>query len=378
MKRTYIAILVFIFSGVFYSCKDQLDIKNPNQPEFTAIETESGIISFAQGGVYVNGFKELKYYDGVPGYFWSGAIGFHELMGDVVGEEAANLYGNQIGAPEYVVLDNGSKVNNPNSPTKQIDLLRQANINANAGQNPIFYEWAYMYNLNNACNVVLDIVDKVTFSGDADTRRNTLKAWAYWWKGYAYSRIGSIYYAGLIVNEVNGKEIAGTNGNYVTKEQMIAEANSNFDQAAAILNTLNNNADYQAVLAKLIPDFNQVGKGGLLAPNMWKRNINTMKARNILVNTTVKNMTAARWNEILTLTNNGINPNDKVFTGRSNESGDFLASNSGTVAAKATGNPTGGATYKISERLIQDIKTEDRIMENNIDLLKDKSGNETI
>jgi hypothetical protein len=360
MKRIAVYLYILILSGTVLSCKDQLDIQNPNQPGLASARTESGIISLAQGGVYVNGFKELKFYDGVPGYFWSGAIGFHELMGDVIGEEAANQFGNQVGAPEYVLLDDGTRVANPNSPVQQIALLRQANVNANDQQNLVFYEWGYMYGLNNAMNTVLSSLEQATFSGEAETKKNTVRAWAYWWKGYAYSRIGSLYYAGLINNEPNK-----TNGNYVTKEQIIAEANTNFDNAAAILASIGNSADYQSTVGKLIPDFNQVGKGGILTPDMWIRNINTMKARNILVNTPVKDMTAAQWNEILTLTTNGIQENDKVFTGRSNERGDFLAANTGTVVAKATGNPGGGITYKISERLIQDFKPEDKRLENN-------------
>jgi hypothetical protein len=364
MKRIHILITTLAFSGILFSCKDELDVQNPNQPGLATAQTESGVISLAQGGVYVNGFKELKYYDGVPGHFWSGAIGFHELMGDIVGEEAANVFGNQIGAPEYVILDNGTRVMNPNSPTKQIDLIRQANVNANAGQNTLFYEWGYMYNLNNACNNVLDLVDKVTFTGDAETKRNTIKAWAHWWKGFAYSRIGSLYYAGLINNAANS-----TNGNYVTKEAMIAEANANFDNAAGLLRTLPSLTDYQSTLQRLIPDFNESGKGGVLTPDMWIRNINTMKARNLLVNTPVKSMTIAQWNEILTLTNDGVKADDKVFTGRTDGNGDFLAANSGTVAAKATGNPSGGATYKISERFIQDFKPGDKRLENNFAVL---------
>jgi hypothetical protein len=54
-----------------------------------------------------------------------------------------------------------------------------------------------------------------------------------------------------------------------------------------------------------------------------------------------------------------------VFTGRSNENGDFLSPSAGTVAAKATGNPGSGTTYKISERLIQEYKPGDKRLENN-------------
>ncbi len=41
---------------------------------------------------------------------------------------------------------------------------------------------------------------------------------------------------------------------------------------------------YEVLLAKLIPSFCQVGHGGVLTPDMWHRNINTMLARNILTN----------------------------------------------------------------------------------------------
>jgi hypothetical protein len=364
MKQFNNYIFIFFLCGLLFSCKEQLDVQNPNQPGLPSAQTESGIIALAQGGVYVNGFKELKYYDAVPGYFWSGAIGIHEAMGDVIGEEAANLYGNQMGAPDYVILDDGQKVLNPGSPSEQISLIRQINVNANAGQNPLFYEWGYMYGLNNAMNRVLELADQVTYTGDAQTKQNTVKAWAYWWKGFAYARIGSIYYAGLINNKSNS-----TNGNYVTKEQIIAESNANFDQAASLLSNLSGNDAYISVVNALIPDFNQVGKGGIIMPDMWKRNINTMKARNLLVNTPAKSMTASQWNEILTLTNDGIKPDDKVFTGRSNENGDLLSPASGTVAAKATGNPGSGITYKISERLVQEFKPGDKRLENNFELL---------
>src|SRR5688572_21220164 len=187
MKHLYISILSISFVGISFSCKDDLDIKNPNQPTLESAATEQGVISLAQGGVYVNGFKELKYYDGVPGYFWTGAMGFHELMGDVIGEEAANIYGNQIGCPQYVILDNGTKVLNPNSPNTQLGLLRLINVNANAGQNTLFYEWAYMYSMNNAMNNVLSLVENVEFTDPAETKKSVVKAWAYWWKGYAYS-----------------------------------------------------------------------------------------------------------------------------------------------------------------------------------------------
>ena len=361
MKKIQLIVAATLVS-LALSCKEQLDVKNPNQPTVSSASTENGIINLAQGGAYVNGFREIKanLYDGVPGYFWSGAMGTHALMADVVGEEAANQFGNQIGAPNYVILDDGTKVLNPNAPNTQIALIRQVNVNANQGANPLFHEWWYMYSLNSQMNKVLDLSEQVPFSGDAKVKKATVQAWAYWWKGYAYAHIGSIYYAGVINNAING-----TNGNYVSKEKIIDESNANLDKATALLTGIGTSADYTSVITKLIPDFNQVGKGGPPTTEMWKHNISTLKARNLLANTTASAMTAAQWAQVLTLANAGITASDNVFTGRSNINGDFLAPQTGTVAAKSTGNPSGGATYKISERLIQDFKPGDKRLENN-------------
>lgn len=361
MKKIQVAVAILVL-GFAVSCKEQLDVKNPNQPTVSSANTESGITNLAQGGAYVNGFREIKtdLYDGIPGYFWSGAVGIHELMGDVIGEEAANVFGNQIGAPDYVILDDGTKVVNPNAPNTQIALIRQVNVNANQGANPLFHEWWYMYSLNSQMNKVLDLSEQVTFTGDAKAKKATIQAWAYWWKGYAYSRLGSIYYAGVINNAANG-----TNGNFVSKEKLIEEANSNLDKATALLTGIGSSADYTNLMTQLIPNFNQVGKGLVPTTDMWKHNISSLKARNLLVNTTTKTMTAAQWAQVLALANSGITATDNVFTGRSNTSGDFLAPQTGTVAAKATGDPSGGATYKISERLIQDFKAGDKRLANN-------------
>jgi hypothetical protein len=359
-----IFLLLIICTTWLAACKKQLDVKNPNKPNPETLKTEFGIIAYGMGGVYNNGFKTLKYSDGVIGEFFSGVWGFHEMMGDVIGMEAANVYANQLSTPDKVTLDNGSVVLSPAPPNKQIQLLRDVNQNSTAGSNPVYYEWAYMYSLNNVCNTILETADIVSFTGDGPSKVNTIKAWAYWWKGYAYARIGSIYYAGLIRDSsllINPKPV----GSYVSKEAIIAESNSNFDKAIQILNAQANNDAYKEVLGSLIPSFNQVGKGGILTPAMWVRNCNTMKARNLLVNKTLSSMTAADWSTILTLTNAGIQKDDMVFTGRSNANSDFLTTSGGTVAARSTSSSPGGNTYKVSERLLQDFPAGDKRKQNN-------------
>lgn len=355
-------VATLLIMGV--SCKKQLDVKNNNQPNPSTLQTENGIIAFGQGGVYQNGFRSTKYGDGVIGEaFFSFVNGYHSLLGDETGIEAANVYANQVGCPDKVTLDNGSIVLNPGTPNRSTLVIREKNLNASAGANPLYYEWAWMYALNNAANIVLENTDVVVFSGDAATKKAVLKAWAYWWKGFAYSRIGSMYYAGLIRNNSN-LTLNIAEGNYVTAAAVITESNSNYDKAATILNALTVNATYTATMAKLIPDFCQVGKGIPPTPAMWVRNINTMKARNILVNKTTAAMTATEWTNILTLTNSGMQPGDYTFTARSNSTSDIMTTGGGTIASKSAGT-AGSNTYKVSERLVQDYRTGDQRKANN-------------
>lgn len=357
MKKLNLLKYIFILT-IIAGCKKELDVKNPNQPTPSSAASESGIISLAQGTILYNGFVGVKYADGVYGPFWSGAIGFHEIMGDVVLAEAANAFINQIGAPEKVTYDDGTSRTNPNAPNTQRALFKLANSNGNLGSNPLYYEWAFMYNMINGANNTLSLVANTPFTTAAATKKSIIEAWAYFWKGYAYSRIGSIYYAGIINNE-----ISGTNGNYVTKEKIIEEANTNFDKAIAILNTLSSSSDYTNFMIRLIPSSSQVGLGGVLSPLMWVRNINTLKARNILVNTTIDKMTSAQWSAILALTNTGITSTDKIFTGRTDANGDFIGN---TVSAKSQNPSAGGNTYKLSERWIQEFKAGDQRFANNV------------
>ena len=354
MKYSKLTYLI-LASGLFLiGCKKDLAIQNPNNPTPESVNSETGILSYASGGIYVNGFKAVKYTDGVYGPFWSGAIGFHELMADVVGADAANAFINQLGCPEKVVHDDATVVTNPNSPNKQIALIRQANTNQSAGNNFLYYEWAYMYNLISSCNLLIEKADGVSFVGDAASKKAAIKAWAYWWKGFAYSRIGSIYYAGLI-NDLYQQ----TSGNYVTKEAIITEANSNLDKAVQAATGAPSATEFTATWAKIIPAFNQVGLGGAPTPAMLGRNVSTMKARNLLVNKTTAAMTATDWAAVITLTNAGITTTDNIFTIRTDARGDLFTATQ-LVMGRTQSNIPGGATYKLSERWVQEFKTGDQ------------------
>jgi len=363
MKNIKITALSFLLlAGTVMSCKDQLDIQNPNQPTPATAASETGILGLAQGAIYKNGFTSAgnKYYDGVVGAFYNGVVGIHELMGDIVAAEAANTYMNNLSAPDMVILDNGTQVPNPNNPPLQKTLLRAVNTNSQQGGNPGFHEWAMMYQLNNSCNTILEAVEKTTFSGDAAAKKNAIKAWAYLWKGYAYSRIGSMYYAGLIINTASV-----TNSTYVSKEAMITEANANYDKAAAAVSASGNTAAFTDIITALIPDFFQNDKGAVPTSAQWTKNINTLKARNILVNTPTASMTAAQWDAILSLANAGVGASDPVFAANTNANGDIFGASNYNVAARAVGSNASGGSYKISERLIQDFNAGDQRLAQN-------------
>ena len=368
MKKITIAFGLVLL--IVVSCKKELNILDTNNPSPSAAASEAGVISLAQGSIYKNGFYDLKYSDGVYGRFWAGATGFHEMMGDIIGVEAANAYINQIGCPNKVTLDNSSVVLNPSAINTQYALLRSVNVNSQSGGNPTYYEWAYMYNMVVASNTVLNLAGKSTYTTEGATKKATIQAWAYFWKGYAYARIGSIYYAGIKQNATF--EDQSTNGNYVSKESIIAESNTMFDNAATQLAAVTSTTAYNEVLGKLIPSFLQTGKGGIFSKTEFLRNISTMKARNILVNTPIASMSAAQWSSILTLTTNGIKSTDLIFTGRTDANGDFLGT---TIADKVASSATATGTYKLSERWIQDFKAGDQRFANNIRSLSPGIGN---
>jgi len=378
MNKTKYALILFcaiLLLGTA-ACKKDLNVGNPNEPTIESnVNSETGIISLAVGAVYINGFKNGD--DWLGNSYFSLPYGYSELLGDVVGAEASNQLISTMSIPEYFILDNNTKVTTTGG---NISLLRANNSRAQTGSgyNPLYYQWLNMYALNNACNQVLSLVDKISFSGDAATKANTIKAWCYWWKGYAYAAIGSMYYSGLIVNEY------GVNSNnYVAKEAIISESDKYFNMAAGLLGTgISTAADYTAVLKQLIPSFCQVGNGGVLTTAMWIRNINTMLARNILVNklapfvngnpdasiakssTTV--MTTADWNKVLTLATSGIQKGDYVFTGRSVAANGFFTASGGTAASLTTGVNT-ASTFRITERFIQNFKSGDQRLANNFD-----------
>jgi len=373
-KYIYFAVVAMMVAGT--ACKKQLNVGNPNQPTLASnVSTEAGLVAFVQGSTFTDGFVNG---DGWLGdTYFSLVYGFQDLLGDATGADVANQQVDVISRPDLVTTETNFQV--PNT-SPQIASLRGYNTRASsgAGNNPFYYQWLNMYALNNACNVILGIVPTISFSGDATSRANTVKAWCYWWKGYAYAAVGTMYYSGLIVDTA-GK----TNSNYLVHDSLIARSNYYLNLAASTISGISSAGDYATILGELIPSDFQLGSlGSVPTQAQWVRNINTMLARNILlnhlnpfvngvVNSTIKTstitpMASADWQSVLSLATSGIQNGDPVFTGSSSATNSVFSPTGGNVAVNTTG-PNSGTIFKISERLIQDYNTGDQRLPNNFD-----------
>ncbi|TDE11996.1 RagB/SusD family nutrient uptake outer membrane protein [Dyadobacter psychrotolerans] len=361
-KFIWVLMIAFVMGGNF-ACKDQLEVGNPNSPTLSAnVTSVSGLSSLAQGVVYRDGFYDGD--DWLGNSYFSLPYGYQELLGDMVGAiTALNQNINRIGQANYFTLPDGTKVE---TAISNVTEMRDNNTRARTGSgyNATYYQWLNMYALNNGCNQVLTLIPTIT--SDASTKA-TFEAWCYWWKGYAYASIGSMYYSGLIIDE-----FGATSSNYVTQDAVIERSNYYFKLAATTLDGVSDQSTYSNILTSLIPAFTQTGNGGVPSVAVWKRNVNTMLARNILVNhlapfvngnpsatitgATIPKMTAANWQEVLKLATNGIQQGDVVFTGRSLSTNGFFTAGGGTAASLSVGP---SPTFHISERFVQNFKAGD-------------------
>jgi len=385
MNKIKILYLGFFAALVMFStsCQKELEVGNPNAPTLVGnVTEENGLTKLAQGGIYLNG---LSYGDGWLGdSYFSLPRGYHEEMGDIIGGgEGSNNQITTIPSPEWIKLNGAAStaattLTNP-SPNPAIIRAYNSRAATAQGNNALMYEWMNMYAMQQACNNVIALADKVTYTGDKATKIATIKAWAYFWKGWAYAQIGTMYIAG-IVTDTAGQ----TSNNYVSHDAIIARSNYYYDLAVTTLGSASNTADYTATLGKLIPESSQVGNGQLMTKEMWARNVNTLKARNILLNkmstfvngvagvTISKNsftgvMTTADWNSVLTLTANGVKSTDYVLTGRTSDLNNWFGVSGGTASALATNKASSG-TFKISERFVQDFADGDKRKASNFKL----------
>ncbi len=305
MKKIIFSLLAL--SLLFTSCdKESLELTNPNEPGLEVLTSEQGL-SKAGLGVY-NSFRDVNGF-----YFIWFAFTGHNIMGDMTATSVGNFgfrWANQVSS---VTKSDGTVVLPPTggSQATELDIRNSRDYGAD---NVYAHEWIPMYSLISTCNLMLPNIEKSSVN---DATKKAYKVWFLWWKGYAYSRIGSLYEKALIVNSFGEK-----NTNYVSNSLIIAEAKRNFDAAKEILVTIpSDDITFNSVMQKVIPSQMQVeeGNGGVISSDMFIRNINTYLARNILVNKYAKDLTSAELNEIKVLTKDGILSTDNIFTIRTTD-----------------------------------------------------------
>lgn len=350
MKYKLIVLLI-LGSFLITSCKkENLQLVNPNEPTpELSLKSEAGLTNFALGiiqrqlGNVVNaGVTNLKIVADIH----------HSIMGDEMFCPYGNYGWRWADQVHKITLPNGQVVTNPFGVPQKVSI--QGFNSRQAGDRNVFqFEWAFAYFYISQANILLDALNspELVLSGDAATKKGLLQAWALWWKGYAYSRLGSIYIAGVINNSTDGT----TSNEYVTSTDLIAEANKILDEAATVLAGLTDNATYQTLFKAIVPSFNV--PDNVVTPTMWTRHINTLKARNFLVNKKVVNMTPADWNTVLSLTSTGLQITDYVF-----RQGMTLDGNNDVTGSFFHPFILVGTTQEftfVSERLIQEYKAGD-------------------
>ena len=347
-KMRYFFFAAFTLVVIGSSCKkSSLELVNPNRPGEGALQSEEGARRFALGIYNKPGLN----------YWWL-ALANHDIMGDSYYIPWGNFGWRWVNQATSITLSNGTVLTPPQGGEQKAEL--KARNNRSFGDDNAFrHEWQSMYFVNNQANVLLSSLEGISFSGDAAIKRRALKAWSYFWKGMAYSRIGSMYVAGVINETPN--QFSST---FVSSDRMVQEGNANFDKAITELTGIaDNNADFTAIISGVIPDFTKVGSGGNLTAMQFIRLMNTYKARNMLVNKRPAQLTSADWASIISLTNNGIRQEDRILTIRSAAENDFVS-----ITAWAPWRLLNGWAF-VSERLVQDFKPGDARFTRNIETL---------
>jgi hypothetical protein len=353
----FFAFIVFTF--LLIGCKkSSLNIINSNAPTSYSLTTENGIKSFALG-IINKQFGNVENIGKVN--LFVVALTQHSLMGDELFSPYGNFgfrWANQVYSIQPPVST--APVINPFG-ISQLTSLQGFN-NREAGQQNVFlYEWNFAYNYITQSNQLLAAINNpaLTLQGslsEINTKKAVLKAWAYWWKGFAYSRIGSIYLAGLKVDEAGS-----TTNDYVSHDKIILEANTNFDLAISSLDGISADEMYIQTFKSITPSYNL--PENVIEPNMWIHIINTLKARNLLVNKKFSEMNASDWNNILSYTENGVSANDHVFMQGMTVDGTNDAS--GGYFHPFVLNGTMQEFTFVSERLMQEFHENDRRLQNN-------------
>ena len=347
------------------ACKKTiLQLPNPNLPTpNSSLATEGGIDAFAMGIFY----KWIAFETG------DGNINFFDIawyMESNMGDEDFTPYSNYgsrypmniasitLPAPYNTVIPN------PSGYANNLAILEAFNSRSAGDGNSVQYEWDCFYYVNAQANTLLQALASpaLKLSGDAVTKMKLLQAWAYYWKGYSYSKLGSLYLAAIIDDSPDSTAKGLTSNVYIVHDSVIDAANRNFDRAASIFSSITENSDYDTTFKQIIPSFNV--PNNVITPAMWVRQIHSFEARNYLVNRKVAAMTSADWTTVLNLAAEGMTQSDYTLRwGLAPLGVDDLTKNSPPYPfpfhPMVLHSVSGGLSF-VSERLIQDFQPGDQ------------------
>ncbi len=356
--------LLYILSTILLlaACKKTiLQLPNPNLPTpQSSLATEGGVDAFAMGIYY----KWIAYETG------DGNTNFFDIawyMESNMGDEDFTPYSNfgsrypmniasiTLPAPYNTV------VTNPSGFANNLAILENFNSRSAGDGNSIQYEWDCFYYVNAQANTLLQALANpaLKLSGDAATRMKLLRAWAYYWKGYAYSKIGSMYLSAVIDDSPDSTAKGLTSNVYVMHDSVIGAANRNLEQAASIFASITENSDYDTTFKAIIPSFNVANH--VITPAMWVRQIHSFEARNYMANHKVATMSSSDWTTILNLAASGMLEGDYTLQwGMAPAGVPDLTQNLGFLFHPMALHSVSGGLSFVSERLIQDIQPGDQ------------------
>ncbi|AUC15725.1 hypothetical protein BTO06_11445 [Tenacibaculum sp. SZ-18] len=334
MKK--IKLLSIFVLGLLVSCQDNLvdtDIEpvNQNEPTLAALLTPTGMLGYAKG-MYIHTTDPARSVN-----FWF-VSGYHETMGDNLTMPWGNFGGRWVNQTSSIVMDDGSTVTPPAGGAQPGEIAVR-NTRAAGSDNPTQYEWAEYYAVNNHANVILDNIDNT--ADLSASQKDAYKAWALWWKAYSYSRLGLIYEEGII-NDVPGS----TNNAFVNSAALIAESERILDVLTTTINGVSDTSAFNGILSDVQIEIsgNTVDMAALV------KNINSLRARNLVYSTKVTDMTSADWNNVITWCGNGVSNNNEAFS---------MTSEATVLDNGWLPGVVSGFWYFPSPRLIQDINPGD-------------------
>lgn len=329
--------VAFVLAFLAVGCADDLVVENPNQPTPAVLNTEEGLKRQATG-IYGTITSD---------YYWMG-LTLLEGMGDAIPSRVGNFGLVDAHNPEEIIYSDGQKHRPIDTRSGETNgqFLTRVN-NRTIAEPTVLYLWRQMYRINNEANLILQTLEggQVKFLSDAENKAKAYKAWAYFWKGFAYSNIGALYERGVIIDKYGE-----TNGNYKTPAEMVAESNRMFDLA------IENAPGFDAVANVVVPDLFKIGTIAKPTSKSLAEAANTFKARNLLFVKYKSDMTPADWQQIEALTAKGLTSNTNTFVLRFDQA---TYAGTGQILNRTGAVGGGGVWSYVSERLIQEFDPAD-------------------